>query len=73
MCDIMFDEPFKVRAQEPISIGVRFTVGDEFFCSTMFGYGGNNYERSIKDNEKGAFIIADCEMSTKGETELEFG
>jgi hypothetical protein len=62
-----------VRANEPISIGVKFTVGDEFFCSTVFGYGGSNYERKITDNEKGAFIIADSEQSTKGETEVEFG
>jgi hypothetical protein len=42
MCDIMFDEPYKVRAEEPIEIGVRFTVGEEFFCSTVFGYGGDD-------------------------------
>ena len=39
----------------------------------MFGYGGNNYERKIQDNEKGAFIIAESEMCTKYETEVEFG
>lgn len=69
----MFDEPYKVRANEPISIGVRFTVGDEYFCATVFGYGGHGYERIGGENEKGAFIIAESEMSNKGETEVEFG
>lgn len=73
ICDIMLDQPVKVRAHQPIHIGVRFTVGEEFFCSTMFGYGGNNYERKIQENEKGAFIIAESEMCTKYETEVEFG
>ncbi len=73
MCDIMFEQPYKVRANEPITIGVKFTVGEEYFCTTMFGYGGSNYERRIKSNEQGAFIIADSEQSTKGETEVEFG
>lgn len=69
----MLDEPVKVRANEPISIGVRFTVGEEFFCSTLLGYGGSNYERKIATNERGAFIVADSEQSTKGETDVEFG
>lgn len=73
ICDIMLDEPVKVRAHEQISIGVRFTVGEEFFCSTVFGYGGSNYERKIGENERGAFVIADSDQSTKGETEVEFG
>jgi hypothetical protein len=73
MCDIMLDEPVKVRSGEQISIGVRFTVGEEFYCGTVFGYGGSNYERKIGDNERGAFIIADSDQSTKGETEVEYG
>ena len=73
MADVMLEKPIKVHANTPIEIGLRFTVGEEFFCGTVFGYGGSNYERCCKENERGAFVIADCEMSTKGETEVEYG
>lgn len=72
MSDIMFDEPYKVRANEPISIAVRFTVGEEYFCTTVFGYGGHNY-KNIRGNEPNSFRIAESDQSTKGETEVEFG
>jgi hypothetical protein len=30
---------------------VRFIAGDEFFCSTLLGYGGENC-RDIKENDE---------------------
>ena len=52
---------------------MRFTAGEEYFCSTVFGYGGSNYERGIRDNERGVFHMAETDMCTKFETEVEFG
>ena len=43
MCDIMLEQEVPVSANKPISIMVRFTAGDEYFCSTLLGYGGENY------------------------------
>jgi hypothetical protein len=43
MVDIMFDSEIPVGANKPITIMVRFLAGEEFFCSTLLGYGGENY------------------------------
>ncbi len=46
MCDIMLDQEIQVTANKPITIMVRFESDnpDEFFCSTLLGYGGENYQ-----------------------------
>lgn len=52
---------------------VRFIAGDEFFCSTLLGYGGENF-RDIKENdEKDMFEVKDTQDCTKGETDQRFG
>ena len=58
---------------EQIEIAVRFTVPGIEFVTTRFGYGGSNYARCCRDNEKNAFHIADTELSNKYECEVEFG
>jgi hypothetical protein len=42
MCDIMLPKEIVVHANSEISIAVRFTQGEDFFCSTLLGYGGEN-------------------------------
>ena len=73
MCDVIFDKPFTVRSNEPIDIGVKFTVGEDFFCGTVFGYGGNAGERANRDNERGVIRVEESDWSTKGETDVEYG
>ena len=43
ICDIMFKQNVLVRKNEPIIIAVRMVAGDEFFCSTYLGYGGETH------------------------------
>jgi hypothetical protein len=43
MNDIMFEKEIPVSANKSISIMVRFLAGEEYFCSTLLGYGGENY------------------------------
>ena len=43
MVDLMLDSELPVKAGQPITIMVRFTAGDEYFCTTLLGYGGENY------------------------------
>ena len=43
MCDIMLDQEIPVSANIPITIMVRFIAGEEYFCSTLLGYGGENF------------------------------
>jgi hypothetical protein len=43
MCDIMLEQEVLVTAGKPITIMVRFIAGEEYFCSTLLGYGGENY------------------------------
>ncbi len=62
-----------MRAHEAITICVRFTLGEEFFCTTLLGYGGENIESSIPTNEPGAFSIEETEACTKFETDRAFG
>ena len=56
MCDIIFNQEIPVQANIPITIMVRFIAGDEYFCSTLLGYGGENY-REVNNEEKGMFDI----------------
>ena len=73
MVDILFDQDVLVRANQQISIMVRYTVGgDQFMAQTLLGYGGENY-RHINLNEKEAFVIQESDDCTKGETDLRFG
>ena len=51
---------------------VRFIAGEDFFCSTLLGYGGENYQ-SIDNKDKELFDIRETPDSTKGETDLRFG
>jgi hypothetical protein len=43
MADIMLDEEIPVSANKAITIMVRFIAGEEYFCGTLLGYGGENY------------------------------
>lgn len=38
----MLDQEIPVSAKKPITIMVRFQAGEEYFCSTLLGYGGEN-------------------------------
>jgi hypothetical protein len=52
---------------------VRFKAGEEYICTTLLGYGGENY-LSIGDNkEKDMFAIKESGDCTKGETDSRFG
>ena len=55
-----------------ITIGVRFIAGEEFFCTTLLGYGGEDYQR-LKNNDECAFNVSDSEDCSKGETDYTFG
>jgi hypothetical protein len=45
----MLDQEKPVSANIPITIMVRFIAGEEYFCSTLLGYGGENF-LEVKDN-----------------------
>ena len=68
MCDIMLEQEVHVSANTPITIMVRFIAGDEFFCSTLLGYGGENYMSQNENEEKELFDVKDTPDCTKGET-----
>lgn len=68
----MFKQNVLVRKNQPIIISVRMVAGDEFFCSTYLGYGGENYKTNQK-NEECAFDVTDTAECTKGETDTTFG
>ena len=72
MADIMLDQEIPVSANKPITIMVRFQAGDEYFCSTLLGYGGENYN-SIENEDREMFEIRETPDCTKGETDLRFG
>lgn len=73
MTDVFLDKEIAVRKDVPISIGVRFTVGDEFFCTTYLGYNHEDADSAVKTNEPGAFVIEDTDQCSKGETDVTFG
>lgn len=72
MVDIMMDKEITVPKDKEISIAVRFTQGDEFFCSTLLGYGGENLKHNHL-NEELAFDVRESPECTKGETDVAFG
>ena len=61
-----------IPSGKELTICVRFISGEDFFCSTLLGYGGEDYTR-IKENEECAFEVLDSEDCTKGETDVTFG
>jgi hypothetical protein len=72
MVDIMLDEMVHVPKDKEISIAVRFSQGEEFFCSTLLGYGGENW-KNVTTNEECIFDIKDSPDCSKGETDHAFG
>jgi hypothetical protein len=73
MIDIMLDQEIPVSANKPITIMVRFQAGDEYFCSTLLGYGGENYQSISENEDKEMFEIRETPDCSKGETDLRFG
>lgn len=73
MADIMFESEIAVSANKPITIMVRFQAGDEYFCSTLLGYGGENHHSIGENVDKELFDVKDSPDCTKGETDLKFG
>ena len=73
MADIMLDQEIPVSANKPITIMVRFIAGEEYFCGTLLGYGGENYLTVPENEEKELFEIRETADCTKGETDLRFG
>lgn len=72
MADIIFPKEVMVKAGLQIHIGVRFHEGDNFFCQTWLGYGGEEYKRN-RVNEECIFDIIDSVECSKGETDHAFG
>ena len=72
MVDILLEKQILVTAGKPITIMVRFKAGEEYFCSTLLGYGGENYT-SVDNEEKDMFEIRETPDCTKFETDLRFG
>ncbi len=72
MVDIMLPAEILVQKGKQIVIGVRFIAGEDFFCKTYLGYGGEDYKR-IKHNEECIFDVLETEDCTKGETDVTFG
>ena len=57
----------------PITIAVRFTASEEFFCGTYLGYNNDDADHRVKENEPGVWITAETEACSKGETDVTFG
>lgn len=72
----MLDNSIMIPKGRPLVIGVRFiaigSAGDDFFCTTYLGYGGENF-RHIPHNEECAFEVVNTPECTKGETDYCFG
>lgn len=73
MVDIMLDQEVLVPSAKPITIMVRFIAGEEFFCSTLLGYGGENYSGISENKERDLFQVKETSDCTKGETDIRFG
>ena len=56
MVDVMMEVPIVAHKGQEISIAVRFMSGEDFFCSTLLGYGGNEFRR-IETNEECIFNV----------------
>jgi len=72
MVDIMLPQEIIVQKGKTITIGVRFIAGEDFFCTTLLGYGGEEYKH-LKTNEECIFDVVDTEDCSKGETDMTFG
>lgn len=72
MADIIFPKEVPVKAGLQVHIGVRFHEGENFFCQTWLGYGGEEYRR-IRTNEECIYDIIDSTECSKGETDHTFG
>lgn len=72
MVDIIFPKEVLVQAKLQIHIGVRFKEGDNFFCQTWLGFGGEEYKTNTA-NEELIFDIIDSSECSKGETAIHFG
>ena len=59
MIDIVFDDEILVRANQTISIMVRFVDETSFLgmAMTQLGYNGDERYTNIRDNEPDSFII----------------
>ena len=73
MVDIMLESEVPVQKGKSLTIMVRFIAGDEFFCSTLLGYGGENYLSIPENVEKDLFEVKETSDCTKGETDSKFG
>ena len=61
-----------IQKGKELTIGVRFISGEDYFCTTLLGYGGEDF-RHNNMNEECAFEVLDTEDCTKGETDYTFG
>ena len=62
MSDIIFENEIPVKAGRAITIMVRFLAGDEYFCSTLLGYGGENF-MNVENEERDMFEIKEVYRS----------
>jgi hypothetical protein len=69
----MMENEIAVSANKAITIMVRFIAGDEYFCSTLLGYGGENHLSIDGNEDRELFDIRETPDCTKGETDLRFG
>ena len=56
MVDIMLPQEIVVQKGKAITIGVRFIAGEDFFCTTLLGNGGEEYKH-LKINEECIFDV----------------
>ena len=70
----MLEQETQVKANQPISIMVRYDKEDNEMglIQTLLGYGGNGM-RGIKTNEPNAFTTQNTPDCNKDETDTEFG
>ena len=69
----MFDQPIPISKDHEFTIGVRFQSGEDFFCSTLLGYGGETYHTNPLNEECAFEVLDNPELCTKGETDNTFG
>ena len=60
----MFENEIQVKSGKAITIMVRFLAGDEYFCSTLLGYGGENY-MNVENEEREMFEIKETKIRKK--------
>ena len=57
----MFPSPVLVKQGKKIHIGVRFQVGDDFFCQTHWGYSGKAYRDLFHFNGECNFDVVESD------------